>query len=449
MSKEHKYTFPDTNIFLHFQFFTEIDWAEELEAKSVTLVIPPIVGKELDKHKYNHSSERVKDRATKVTKKFAELLRSKDDVRPKVKIEFERIEPQSEFEKYHLSKDSQDDHLIASILRFQNETGNSAILITNDFSLTLKAHQLNIEVFELSEKYQIKPEENPDKKKIKKLESEVAELKSKIPKLQLISEDGKREITVKPLSNETFPQEEIENEVDLIKSKYPKIIETYKPERQIKFTIGGKPYPSDKVEFKFPSGETMQASLSRVEKYNEELEKFYKNYEKYLNEKKRITNLISRTVKLQIKLTNLGTSPANAVRVTITFPKSFQITIDEDLFSYPTKIHPPRLIAMSDIFSQNLGVSNYDSSYPSLLKSVLARPKLEWEKVFIEKNDSIYSAKFQNMKLSHGYTMKCPETIYVIFPENNQIKPFQVKYKITADNLPMPSEGKINILIEK
>lgn len=279
MSKENKFAFPDTNIFLHFQFFTEIDWNEILQAKSVTLVIPSIVARELDKHKYNHPSERVKDRASKVTKKFAELLRSNTAIRPKVNVQFERIEPQSEFEKNNLSKDSQDDHLIASILRFQNESGNKAVLITNDFSLMVKAHQLNLEMFELPEESQIKSEENPDKKKIKSLEKELLELKIKIPNLKLLSKDGKEEVTAQTFKIESFAEEHFEDEIKKIKEKYPPITETFKPKRTITL-INGKPYGGSKVEFKLPSGEVKQASLSAVEKYNKEIEEFYKEYEK-------------------------------------------------------------------------------------------------------------------------------------------------------------------------
>ncbi|MGI9054681.1 MAG: PIN domain-containing protein, partial [Pyrinomonadaceae bacterium] len=310
MSKENKFAFPDTNIFLHFQFFTEIVWNEVLQAQSVTLVIPPIVVKELDKHKYNHASERVKDRASKVTKKFAEILRSSIEIRPKVNIQFERIEPQSEFEKYNLSKESQDDHLIASILRFQNESDINAVLITNDFSLIVKAHQLNVEVFELPEEYQNKSEENPDKKKIAILEKELFELKARTPKLKLISENDEEKITAQIFSVEQLSEIEIEREINKIKEENPQIKETFKPKRTITPIINGKPYPNDKVEFILPSGKTKQASLSSVEKFNDELDQFYIAYEKYLNEKNRVINLRSRTVKLNLKLQNEGTLPA-------------------------------------------------------------------------------------------------------------------------------------------
>jgi hypothetical protein len=43
LKEDHKFIFLDTNIFLHFQFFTDIDWAKLVGVKSVTLVIPSTV----------------------------------------------------------------------------------------------------------------------------------------------------------------------------------------------------------------------------------------------------------------------------------------------------------------------------------------------------------------------------------------------------------------------
>lgn len=381
MSKEVTFAFPDTNIFLHFQFFTELAWNEILQAETVTLIIPPIVAKELDKHKYNHSSERVKDRANKVTKTFAELLRSNGKIRPKINARFERIEPQIEFENYNLSKDSQDDHLIASILRFQNESGNKAVLITNDFSLLVKAHQLNLKVFELPENYQTKSEENPDKKKIVKLEKELIELKVKLPNLKLVSIDNEEKIIAQTLSVDNFSNEDFECEIKKIKEANPQITETFKPKRTVRPIINGKPYPSDKVEFKLPSGEIKQASLRSIEKYNAELEDFYNEYEKFLNEKIRIDNLRARTIKFQIKLKNEGTSPAEGVHVILNFPEEFKITTKEDIFSYPKELIPPKFITMHDIFSESYSAQHFTPSYNPLFVPSLPKVKMFWEEV--------------------------------------------------------------------
>jgi hypothetical protein len=445
MTKNHKFAFPDTNIFLHFQFFTEISWDEVLKAKSVTLVIPPIISRELDKHKYNHPSEKVKERASKVTKKFAEILRSNGEIRPKVTIQFERIEPQSEFEKYNLSKESQDDHFIASIIRFQNETGNNAMLVTNDFALIVKAHQLNIEVFEIPEEYQTKSEENPDKKKIAKLEKELIELKDKTPKLKLVSIDENEKIVGQALSTEDFSGIENELEINKIKEKYPQITKTYKPKKEIRLIINEKPLPAI-VEYKLPSGEIKQAHLSEIEKYNNELKEFYEKYEKYLNRMLWINNLRGRTIKLQLKIKNEGTVPANGIHVILTFPKAFIIMIGEEPFSYPREINPPKLSPMKSLFTGSFTSKQSIAEYmPQLNLGTPKFPKVKmiWEEVTVKEKDSIYTASFQSIKLSHGYSFDCPETIYVVFPKNYTAKSFQIKYKIAADNLPTAIEGKI------
>lgn len=55
----------DTNVFIHYEFFKNVDWAEELGAREVTLVIPPVVLEELDKRKWA-GTRREKERAKTV-----------------------------------------------------------------------------------------------------------------------------------------------------------------------------------------------------------------------------------------------------------------------------------------------------------------------------------------------------------------------------------------------
>ncbi len=192
-----------------------------------------------------------------------------------------------------------------------------------------------------------------------------------------------------------------------------------------------------------------QASLSTVEKYNKEIEEFYNEYEKFLNEKVRINNLGARTVKLQIKLKNEGNSPAERFHVVLTFPKDFQVTTNQDMFSYPNEINPPQLIIMADLFDESFSAKQCAPNYSSLFNPRLPKVEMPWEEVGIKNKGFIYTADFQNIKLSHGYSFDCPKTIYVIFPQNQTVGTFQITYKITADNLPKATEGKLNILVDK
>lgn len=167
MGKPNKTVFIDTNIFLHYTFFTDIDWSTVVEAGEVTIVIPPIIMRELEKHKYNQKDEVLKRRAENVSAKLAQLFKSGNDVRPRTKIFFESHEPDEEFATHRLSRETQDDHLLASISLYKREHMDGVvILITNDLPLEVKAAPLSIDVQNLSEEQRLPVEIDPNVKKV-------------------------------------------------------------------------------------------------------------------------------------------------------------------------------------------------------------------------------------------------------------------------------------------
>src|SRR5690348_6399328 len=81
------YCFLDTNIFLQFNTFDEINWLDELKVKEVCLVIPLTVIQELDKHKTDSGSQRRSKRSRMVLPKISEYFETEDQViRPNVAI---------------------------------------------------------------------------------------------------------------------------------------------------------------------------------------------------------------------------------------------------------------------------------------------------------------------------------------------------------------------------
>lgn len=445
MSKEHKYAFPDTNIFLHFQFFTEIDWLEILEAKSVTLVIPPIIPRELDKHKYNHPSERIKDRATKVTKKFVELIRSKNSVRPKVNVDFERIEPQIEFEKYLLSKDSQDDHLIASIIRFQSESGSKGFLVTADSGLILKAHQLNIAVVELPEKYQLKSEENPDKKKIQRLEAENTKLKNKIPDLSLVFSNKEQVIECQMMSEKILTNEEIEAEIFEIQKKYPTINIPSSPKNSLAANAGILFKSEPEFEIVLSSGKKRMIYPSQAKEYNKKLEEYYSECKKHLIENSRVDEIRVRTLVCEVNLSNEGSCPADDVDAFLFFPAFVKVVRMDDRFSYNKTPDVPEIPKLSDKFQ-------FKPHFPSFidrdfLRNLPSNQIAKWDPKIIQKDEGD-EVNLWTKNLKHGHSNEF-ERFCVIFSDVATIKSFQIAYKITASNLPKHIEGKLNIKIKK
>ena len=130
-----KTIFLDTNIFLHYEPFDQIKWLEIVQAESATILIPPVTIRELNKHKDYHSQPRVRNRAGEVLKRLLALFESPagTSLRDNINIVFEDRDPVIDFAAHQLSPDIQDDHLIASILMYQNEAaGTETVLVTSD-----------------------------------------------------------------------------------------------------------------------------------------------------------------------------------------------------------------------------------------------------------------------------------------------------------------------------
>lgn len=67
---------PDTNVFLHYRFFNEIDWPHLAEAEEVRLVVPLLVIGELDKQKVANRVKSRRRRAGKVLSVMRELRKN-------------------------------------------------------------------------------------------------------------------------------------------------------------------------------------------------------------------------------------------------------------------------------------------------------------------------------------------------------------------------------------
>jgi predicted ribonuclease YlaK len=135
-----KTVFLDTNIYLHYQPFDQINWLNTLKASEVTIIIPPITICELNKHKELHPRLWVKKRAALVIKKLSSLFESESrtQIRDGVEMFLEDRDPAVDFDKWGLKHDIQDDNLMASIIASKDENPESkVVLVTSDAGLAL------------------------------------------------------------------------------------------------------------------------------------------------------------------------------------------------------------------------------------------------------------------------------------------------------------------------
>ena len=62
--------FLDSMLYLHYRAVEEIDLCAQFRTDTLTVVIPRIVLRELDKHKTTHPSSKVRERARRILKKI-------------------------------------------------------------------------------------------------------------------------------------------------------------------------------------------------------------------------------------------------------------------------------------------------------------------------------------------------------------------------------------------
>ena len=192
MADDVAYIFLDTNALLHFRRPDSIDWQKLAGARSIRLIVTPIVLSELDDQKVTNRSRKGRDRAQGVANWLASFIEHTNpvEVRPGTTLEFVRHSPLIDFAKHRLRSHIYDDELIASAIEFQAERGCNVSIFTNDGSLRAKLPAHSIKAITPLPELALPQEQTEAEKKAAAIEDELAEIKTRIPTLTLQFEDG-------------------------------------------------------------------------------------------------------------------------------------------------------------------------------------------------------------------------------------------------------------------
>src|SRR5690348_14199336 len=135
------FLFVDTNVLLHFKRFEEIDWISLTKSSAVTLLLAPIVLRELDDQKATNPQNKLRKRAQALATWVNSKLSSADfRIREGVAIQFISEDPELDFEKHKLRREIGDDWLIASILDWRNNNTHADVrLVSDDSGILMKA----------------------------------------------------------------------------------------------------------------------------------------------------------------------------------------------------------------------------------------------------------------------------------------------------------------------
>jgi len=186
MNKYDSYCFIDSNSFLHYRMFTDINWNKVTNSSSVLLIVCPAVLKELDQKKFSEHDINIRNRSQQVISKMSKMVTSNKihKIKKNLDLMFISSEPSIDWEKEGLSSQIPDDRIVVSILEQKNNFEN-IILVTSDIGLTLKASNKGIKCISLPDEYRLNIKKDKKQKEIEKLRDKITVLENKLPVLKL------------------------------------------------------------------------------------------------------------------------------------------------------------------------------------------------------------------------------------------------------------------------
>jgi len=180
------FVFLDTNIFLQFRDFDQIDWLRELGYQRVCLVIAPIILTELESFRYDRESQRRQQRSRKALRDLGEIASTADPGvpasipnRPGVSLLLLSESPDlSVFPD--LRPAVQDDVLLATILQFVGKHPEvdqvDVILVTDDLGLITKARARELRFHRPDDTLRLPDEPTKEQREIEELRAQLAAL---------------------------------------------------------------------------------------------------------------------------------------------------------------------------------------------------------------------------------------------------------------------------------
>lgn len=431
------YIFLDTNIFIHFKHFEDIDWSSIINKSSdITIVIAPTVLSELDVHKYN-TNKKIASRVKKILPCIESL--NGEEKHSKFSLLCLQERPSNEtFNNYHLNKQDSDDCILASIIEFKSKFPNNCIFyISNDVGPRLKAQSLNIAVIKPSSNLQmpfIQSEEEIENKVLKK---ELEALKNRQPKLKLTFDDEALFKTFK-IKKLTDTEEEFVDR-NMQKQKEENTYLIYEPPAKLE--------PDNRKTLQ----ELIALNLfplkkEQVDEYNNELDTYFKAYENFLRSAYNFIFYERNTIGFKVYLHNTGTLPANDIDIDLHIPDGFDVITDRDFPHISEQPSPP----YKPKNSMDLG------GVKSLLRPQMSFPrnKLKASDIVLEntgnfniKRTNSYDVSYHVRYIKHQQNKVSP-TLLLKFDDIDKAIGFTIDYKIVSADVPNAITGKLEVTFE-
>jgi len=434
--------FIDSMVYLHYRNLEELDLPTMLCTQGVSIVVPRITLRELDKHKNMHPLSRIRNRARRILRKIERWTAEGKEVRPGVSAEFFPTAPAIDFARHGLNPNWNDDMLIASVLQYKLDHPQEEVaLITQDSAPKLTATHLGIKVFQLPEEYKLPEEPDPLEQENRELSRTLARLQNALPQI-VVCFAGTEEPEayakfVLPSPPEPM-EEEIKRTIEELKRKLPKQHPPKPAARDKRKTI------QQAIEAHLAGLNYMNViPVEEYERYNKGVDAFLAEYERFLRETWERRASMLRSIQFQIEIRNVGTTPADDVDVEFDFPDGCHLSTTEDLPDLPKEPRPPRkpMTRIELMTNSIFPLSSLSFSSPSV-------PDFELPGSFnIERTNSLkVTGHFGRIK--HGAKVALPE-LSLTFDSYESASSFKCNYSIRPANLPDAVTGQLHFVIEK
>lgn len=390
----------DTNILLHYQWFEEIPWKEELACDDATIVISSVVLDEIDKVK-NEDKGKVQKRAKMVSGKLAGIFL--DGVQGKYSVKYIQLPYASDEDKKQHLLDRNDNKILFSILK-SGLAISDVCMISSDNSMLIKAKQYGFKVHRLDEKYRLKEELSKEEKEVRELRAELERMKNRLPKPELLFEDGSNHIQIE----RTVP-----DDIDAIVRKEMTELRMEYPEKTIE----------DGQEI-FMGQIYNTLTQEQVFAYNISRKDFFEKSETKLRLEAQRDDLDCRMVRISVIVKNNGTAPTGKM--------SIFLKVSEDISIYAKG-------ARKIVNYEQPHTPNYHPQLNNISIGVPYFPKVEmWDLDAYAKNNKL-SEEVES--LTHNLQHKTFE----FYVDSATCPNFNMKWVIVDAVLVDPVSGELNV----
>lgn len=415
-----KYLVLDTNVYLHYVDFEQIDWKSKFN-DDVTVCVPQRVFEEIDKHK-DLNRGKIQRKAKHISARFSEIFLQ--GASPLVPVEVLNHPLATAFDDPQYHKEISDDWIILSAL--QSSYDNAAlVIVSGDNGILLKAKQHGLGYFLMPDDLLLAEEASEEEKEIKQLRQQLDKFKNRLPN----------------------PKVEFEGETALLTIEKPQLInikdELAAYEQELKGSHAYQPLTdarsSNDISYLFGSvTQLAYSTIEQREKYNKELDEYF---EKKLKLKEFLLYhdvMEQRFRKISFILANVGTAPLGDTTVFFTFPAEVK------LYSQKSK----NTICLDDPAEPVLE-NNLNRFGPNLMS-------LQYGYKDKKKNIEIWSVKktldhqefkYLSNRLTHRMCipLKNNEEIYI---DISQCGNFAIKWEIIDSELIDPVEGELHVVVK-